>query len=334
MTAARGRAELAERLTAVARARLPGVSEIRALDRLWGGVLRETWRFDALGPDAAHALVLRRPPGGKPVVEGLSIASEVGLFEQVRSAGVPAPCVYWMLGPGDGLGEGFLAQRIDGEIRARRILRNPALAAVRPRLARECGELLARLHGAPTPGVAELEERTPERQFEELRARYESFEHPRAVFELAFCWLGDRMLEPVPPALVHGDFRNGKLVVGEDGVRAVLDWELAHLGDPAEDIGGLCAPHWRFGELDRPVGGFGTREDLLAGYTTAGGAEIDPERVRFWEIFAMLRQGITCMTLFSSSDDDAERAIERAAIGRRASATELELLASLAPLER
>ena len=331
MSGARGRAELAERLSAVARARLPGVREIRGLDRLWGGAIRETWRFEALGSETAHSLVLRRSPGGKPVVEGLALASEARLLELVRGIGVPTPCVYWVLGPSDGLGEGFLAGCPAGEFRPRRILRSPALAAVRPQLAHQCGELLARLHAAPTFGLDGLEERAPEQQFEELLACYEAAEYPRPTFELAFCWLGDHMLDPVPPVLVHGDFRNGKLVVGEDGVRTVLDWELAHLGDPAEDLGLLCAPYWRFGALEQAVGGFGSREDLLAGYSTAGGAEIDPRRVRFWEIFAMLRQGIRCMTLLAG--ENAERAVERASVGRRASAAELELLASLAPSE-
>jgi aminoglycoside phosphotransferase (APT) family kinase protein len=331
--ASRGRAELAERLAAVVRARLPGLSEIRELDRCWGGVLRETWTFEAVGSEGTRGLALRRSPGGKPLVEGLALAHEARLHDVVRSAGVPAPSVYWVLGPSDGLGEGFLAERLGGEIRPRRVLRNAGLSAVRPVLARQCGELLARLHAAPAFGLEGLEPREPEQQFEELRARYDAFEHFRPAFELAFCWLGDHMIDPVPPALVHGEFRNGKLVVGEDGVRAVLDWELAHLGDPAEDLGALCAPYWRFGQLDRPVGGFGAREDLLAGYAAAGGAEIDPHRIRFWEVFAMVRQGITCMTMLANAAESPDRAVERAAIGRRTSATELELLASLAPVE-
>ena len=59
---------------------------------------------------------------------------------------------------------------------------------------------------------------------------------------------------------VHGDFRCGNLLVGPDGLRGVLDWELAHAGDPAEDIGWLCAPAWRFGGAGE-VGGFGALDD-------------------------------------------------------------------------
>jgi aminoglycoside phosphotransferase (APT) family kinase protein len=65
--------------------------------------------------------------------------------------------------------------------------------------------------------------------------------------------------------LVHGDFRNGNLIGGPDGLRAVLDWELAHLGDPLEDLGWLCVRSWRCGAEPR-VGGFGPVDDQVAAY--------------------------------------------------------------------
>ena len=106
---------------------------------------------------------------------------------------------------------------------------------------------------------------------------YRSFNWPRPVFELALRWLADH--DPGPSkevTLVHGDFRHGNLIIGPDGVRAVLDWELAHLGDPMEDLGWICVNSWRFGEIDKPVGGFGSREELFAGYEE-GGRKVDPD---------------------------------------------------------
>ena len=114
------------------------------------------------------------------------------------------------------------------------------------------------------------------------------------MFELALRWLRER--DPGPSkevTLVHGDFRHGNLIIGPDGVRAVLDWELAHFGDPMEDLGWICVNSWRFGEIDKPVGGFGTREDLFAGYEEAG-RKVDPDRVMFWEVMGTLRWGIMC----------------------------------------
>ena len=54
------------------------------------------------------------------------------------------------------------------------------------------------------------------------------------------------------------------------GVTAILDWEGAHLGDPVEDLGWVCVKSWRFGSVDKPAGGFGSREELWAAYETRG----------------------------------------------------------------
>jgi aminoglycoside phosphotransferase (APT) family kinase protein len=165
----------------------------------------------------------------------------------------------------------------------------------------------------------------------ELERDYRAFSQPRPVFELALKWLRDN--DPGPSAeitLVHGDFRHGNLIIGADGIRAVLDWELAHLGDPMEDLGWICVNSWRFGEIDKPVGGFGTREELFAGYE-ATGRRADPARVMFWEVMGTLRWGVMCCGMMQRFRTSPERSIERAMIGRRASETEIDLLRLLAP---
>ncbi len=172
---------------------------------------------------------------------------------------------------------------------------------------------------------------TPAGEISELEREYRGFNWPRPVFELALRWLRDH--DPGPPeevTLVHGDFRHGNLIVGPDGVRAVLDWELAHLGDPMEDLGWICVNSWRFGEIDKPVGGFGSREELFAGYEAAGG-QVDPSRVNFWEVMGTLRWGVMCCGMMQRFRAGPEHSIERAMIGRRASETEIDLLRLIAP---
>ena len=129
---------------------------------------------------------------------------------------------------------------------------------------------------------------------------------------------------------MHGDFRHGNLIIGPDGVRAVLDWELAHTGDPMEDLGWICVNSWRFGEIDKPVGGFGTREELFAGYEAAG-RRVDPDRVKFWEVMGTLRWGVMCCGMMQRFRTGPEHSMERAMIGRRSSETEIDLLRLLAP---
>ena len=129
---------------------------------------------------------------------------------------------------------------------------------------------------------------------------------------------------------VHGDFRHGNLIIGNDGVRAVLDWEIAHLGDPMEDLGWICTNSWRFGEIDKPVGGFGSREDLFAGYEEAG-RKVYPDRVMFWEVMGSLRWGIMCGRMMQRFRNAPDHPMEQAVIGRRPSETEIDLLRLLAP---
>jgi aminoglycoside phosphotransferase (APT) family kinase protein len=124
--------------------------------------------------------------------------------------------------------------------------------------------------------------------------------------------------------------RNGNIVVGPEGLRAVLDWEVVHLGDPMEDLGWICVTSWRFGEIDKPAGGFGSREDLFAGYEAVSGTPVDAARVRFWEIMGTLRWGLSC-AMMAREFQAGDRSVERAAIGRRASETDIDLLSILAP---
>ena len=145
--------------------------------------------------------------------------------------------------------------------------------------------------------------------------------------ELALSWLDRR--KPVPiarPVLVHGDYRTGNYLVDETGVTAILDWEGAHLGDPVEDLGWVCIKSWRFGSIDKPAGGFGSREEMWAAYESAGGGKVDPARARWWEVFGTVRWGIICHTQAYKHLSGALKSMEMASIGRRAVETEFDLL--------
>jgi aminoglycoside phosphotransferase (APT) family kinase protein len=130
--------------------------------------------------------------------------------------------------------------------------------------------------------------------------------------------------------VVHGDFRNGNLIVGRDGIRAVLDWELAHLGDPMEDLGWLCVKSWRFGQ-PLPVGGFGAYAQLLDAYERASGRPVDRVALRWWETLGTLKWGIMCIMQAATHTSGAVRSVELAAIGRRVCEQEWDLLALVAP---
>jgi aminoglycoside phosphotransferase (APT) family kinase protein len=311
-----------------------GIGNLRqgSLQRLTGGASKETWAFDAVGPAGAVPLIMRRfSADAVPSESVINPETEAFLIRRAGECGVPTPGIRHILEPGDDLGRGFLSDRIEGETLARRILRNPEFAEIRTELAFECGAILARIHAVPSEDLPPLKTRFAAGQLYELYESYQSFGGGSAVFEAAFRWLREHMpADAETPRLVHGDFRNGNLIIGVDGIRAVLDWELAHLGDPAEDLGWITVNSWRFGEIDKPVGGFGSVEDMLEGYRFEGGEAIDAETVRYWRTLGTLRWGLICRSMARPARPGASLTVERAMIGRRISETELDLLDILA----
>jgi len=304
-----------------------------SLVRLTAGAHQETWAFAAIGDHGAVPLILRRlSPDATPSEMTIDPESEAQLIRRAGPCGVPVAAVCHILAPEDDLGRGFLSERVAGESLAPRILRDPAYADIRPCLALQCGAIAARIHAMPTENLPPLKTRFAAAELDELYALYQSFGGGSPVFEVAFRWLRDHLPKPAKtPRLVHGDFRNGNLIVGPDGVRAVLDWELAHLGDPAEDLGWITVNSWRFGAIDKPVGGFGSVEQMLEGYRAAGGAAFDTATVRYWRTLGSLRWGLICRSMAQPPRPGLPLAVERAMIGRRVSETELDLLDILAP---
>jgi aminoglycoside phosphotransferase (APT) family kinase protein len=311
----------------------PGATGVTGAAKLSGGASQETWSFDIVHPDGNIGAILRRaPPGyGAAPSRAAGLAAEAKLMQLAYEAGLPSPRVLHVLQPQEELGTGFVMQRVEGETIARKILRDAKFASARPILARQLGQVAAGIHGLPLAKLPELRRMTAAKEIAELERDYRSFDWPRPVFELALRWLRERDPGPSPEVtLVHGDFRHGNLIIGPEGLRAVLDWELAHTGDPMEDLGWICVNSWRFGEIDKPVGGFGTREELFAGYETAG-RRLEAERVKFWEVMGTLRWGVMCCGMMQRFRKGPEHSIERAMIGRRSSETEIDLLRLLAP---
>jgi len=314
--------------TALAKA-MPGFARVEGMTRLSGGASQETWSFDGVTAAGGEPLILRRSPGGGArVTEGssaVSLETEAVVIEAARKTGVKAPRVRYVLKPEDGVGHGYVMDRLAGETIARKILRDAEFANIRPKLARQCGEILARIHAvdmAPLKSVLPVVDGPA--QLRRYRDLYDAYNYPHPMFEFAFKWLEPRMARAKRQTLVHGDFRHGNLMISPGGVEAALDWELTHIGDPLEDIGWVCTNSWRFGVAEKVVGGFGDLEDLLAGYQAAGGAPVDVDEVRTWIVYGSLKWGVMCMSMYQGFKVDGS--VERATIGRRSSETEIDLV--------
>jgi aminoglycoside phosphotransferase (APT) family kinase protein len=304
-------------------------ARIQNLNRLSGGASQETWAFEVNNHDQLHQLILRRAPGGTAMArssEAVSLATEAALLEAAAVSGVPVPRVLHVSESGTGIGEGFIMSRIGGETIGRKILRDNRYAKARDELAAQCGTALARIHKIVPDPLSELPVSLGMDQLLKYENIYRDFGMPRPVFEFAIAWLKQNVPQPLSPVLVHGDFRLGNLIVDEGGLAAVLDWELAHLGDPREDIAWICVNSWRFGYSEKRVGGFGDLKDLLKAYTAAGGPQLEAGDIDWWEMLGSLKWGVMCMIMYSVYKTGADASIERAAIGRRVSETEIDLI--------
>lgn len=297
---------------------------VAELSLLTGGASMETWAFEAGG----EPLILRRRntamgthPGQKP-----PLALEAEVIGACEAHGVPVPGVVHVCTDEEGLGEAYVMRRVAGETLGKRIATDPAFASARAVLARQCGAALARIHATPPlPALARVDVRDTLANYE---ATWRESGAVRPTIEAAFRWLERRMPDETALTLVHGDFRNGNIMVAPDtGLAAVLDWELVHVGDPAEDLGWICTNSWRFGRPHLRVGGFGEVSDLLAGYEEAGGAPITPERVDFWTMVGSLKWGVMTTMMYARWKSDPSVGPERAVIGRRLSETEADIVA-------
>jgi aminoglycoside phosphotransferase (APT) family kinase protein len=226
-------------------------------------------------------------------------------------------------GRDDGFGAGWMIlDRLDGETIPRKLLRDPEYAGARASLVGQCARALAALHRltpADLPGLAGGDQLA---QFGEV---LHALGTPRPALELALRRLDATRPSEGAPTVVHGDFRTGNLLVDRQGLRAVLDWELAHVGDPLEDLGWFCVRAWRFGSAGR-AGGFGSDDALVTEYERAGGRSVDRTALRWWEAVGTFKWAVMCMLQAASHRSGGRRSVELAAVGRRVCENEWDLL--------
>lgn len=291
-------------------------AKIQDLHRLSGGASRETWRFTADG----RPLILQRQRSG----DQRNMLVEAGVVGAARRGGVPVPELIDARRRDDGMAF-MVLEAIDGETIARKIQRDDEYATARMRLTSDFGAALARIHALEPSQIDGLEHTD---QLAYYTDALDSLGQPHPVLELVRNWLIDTQPTSERTCVVHGDFRLGNVIVGSDGLRAVIDWELAHLGDPMEDLGWLCVKAWRFGGRP-PVAGLGEYETLFAAYEAAGGAPVDPVTVHWWEVLGTWKWAIMCILQASVHLNGATRSHELAAIGRRVCENEHDLLLAL-----
>ena len=318
--------------------RQPGFEKalVEELHKMPGGASKEMWGLDLRLPDNSLSPLpmVMRYDRSFPLPVSLGLREEFLLLREVHAQGIEVPRPYWYSDEGAGP-PFYVVERISGETIVRRLHRDPQYKEARSVMADQLGRILARIHRIPNPHdrLSFLPRRySPESPpplgeiafYEEVFRRFSPEPHP--ALELALRWLKQN----APPAphhvLVHGDYRLGNVIFTRKGVQSVLDWELAHIGDPMEDVGYISVQAWRFGNRAKPIGGIGEREEFYQAYEIAGGFPVDRKRIFFWEVFGNLKWAIITILQMLPFLNDSSDSIELASLGRITAEVELELL--------
>lgn len=321
-----------EDLAAAVRRRFGTVAVIENVEVPTLGGSNRTVIFDVVEAGGARRrLVSRQETYQGPDSPFLSPAAQYRVMEAVHRRGFRVPRPVFLYDDVDGMGAGFVTEFVAGQTLPKRIVESAEFADLRPRLAREFGELLAQLHAMPVSDFAFLQARSDSLDpLDAQRRRMDVYGRPRPALELALRWLEREHPAAEAPVFLHGDFRVGNLMVGSEGVTAVLDWECAHLGACMEDIGWLGMWSWRFGRPDLPVGGIAHWQPFIEAYEGAGGRRIDRHQIRYWNIFGLVRWAVLNLMQGYGHVDGTRRGLVFAACGRNADLIEYELLMTLA----
>ena len=305
---------------------------ISGVRQLSSGASRQTWRFAAApSGQAPRTYVLQREmvaggarPAGTP--EALGVNAQARLLTAARQEGVPVPVVVES-GEMGGL-QFMITEWLEGEALPPKMLRDPGLAPGRARLTNDCAAALAGIHRIPTADEFGLERAD---RLAVYREWLDVIDEPRPVLEFAYRWLAANRPTPGPPVVAHGDFRLGNLLVDAGGLRAVLDWELAHIGDRHEDLAWPTIRAWRF-DRHRQPGTFPEPDAWLDAYAAAAGTgvTVDVDAFRWWQVAGTWVWAVMSAMLARRHLDGWVASVEHAMIGRRVCESEWDLLELLA----
>ena len=307
--------------------------EVTRIGLLAGGAIQENWGIDASfegGRLSGTQRLVLRTDAATGVPSSLGRLDEFRVLKAAFDAGVAVAEPLFACADKAVIGRPFFVmRRVTGSAAGRPITLDPTLEAARPALAERLGRELARLQTI-RPSRSDLDFLEPYDgplpQIAAFRAYLDQHPNPRPVLEWALRWAETHRPAPLPPVLCHRDFRTGNYMLDGTRLTAVLDWEFAGWGDPDEDIGWLCCKGWRFGRLDREAGGIAGREPFYRGYEAESGRRLDPERIKFWEVYANIRWAIIALQQSDRFLIGGSRSLSTAITGRRATECELELL--------
>jgi aminoglycoside phosphotransferase (APT) family kinase protein len=329
------RAPLAEALAAWLTEQEDRPVEVHGMATASAGARRLNVLFEARSPGLTRRLALTMIPTA--AIQLLDVSGEAGVRRVAERAGVPVPHVHHVCTDPDVLGGPFfVSTAVEGETVPRRVLRLAHERGVGELVAAQLGEAMARLHAIPVdeapPALPRPSGTGPiATALATVDALLAALLTPSPTFAFGMRWL-ERHAPPEPArcAVVHTDIRTGNVIVGEDGLRAILDWETARVGDPTEDVAWPCQRMWRFREDALTVGGLAALPALRQAYESAGGTW-DDDRFRWWRVLGTVRWGLSLAGQARAHLDGSFVSVVMAASGRRVPELEYDTLLLLRP---
>ncbi|HEV7266081.1 MAG TPA: phosphotransferase family protein [Falsiroseomonas sp.] len=305
---------------------------IAGMEKLSGGAIQQNWALDVEVGGATQRWVLRTDSAAVLAVS-LPRMAEYALLRAAWQAGVTVPEPLFLCEDRVVIGAPFFVmRRVGGIAQGHRVVKDGTLGGGRDKLAASLGRELARIHRIRPPRddlgfLGDPPTDAARAMITAMRARLDAAGTPRPVLEWGLRAAERGAPSPVPAVLVHNDFRTGNLMLDASGVTAVLDWEFAAWGDPAADLGWLCAKCWRFGNVAQEAGGLGPRAALYAGYEAESGTRVEDARVRWWELLAHIRWAVIAADQAQRHISGEDISLELALTGHIVPELEWEILA-------
>ncbi|HUI24648.1 MAG TPA: phosphotransferase family protein [Candidatus Kryptonia bacterium] len=294
-----------ERLRDYLAARVPAAGDVvvNRLERTGGGASRETWLIDAEWTEAGERLVRRLIIRRDPTASLLESdrRTEFQVLCAAGKIGIPVPQMYWLEEDPRWLDRPFMVmERLPG-VAPPVVVPLTESEATRRALAEQFVAHLARIHRADwdalglhflgVPASGHEAARTQLAWWEREYHRQKLEERP--VLATALHWLASHLPERSEIVLVHADYRAGNFLYEGDRITAILDWEMAHLGDPMEDLAWAVLKFYSTGDFCQ---GLLTHDEMVAAYTRAGGMAVDLDRLFFYEVLGAVKMAVICLT--------------------------------------
>ncbi len=315
-------------------------ADVTRLERLAGGTSRESWLVELKKPDGtAQTWVLRRDLATTYADRALYRDQEFRVIRAAAAAGVQVPAPRFYCVEPCILDAPFLVMDyVSGSSIGREVLERADLVDARKGLPAQLGEQLARIHALDRAHADLAALPVPRATFSpaqealaEMRAAILRLGVHNPTLEFGLRWLEKRMPACPVPVVLHGDFRLGNFIISPRGLEGIIDWEFAHVGDPAEDLACISLRHWRYHRGDQSFAGMSaSAETFYRAYEAAGGRPVNRAAVAFWSVWGNLRWAILCLAQSRRHLSGHDRSVELASLGRQSAEFQLEMLRLIA----